>query len=217
MKTEKKTETSKRGRIAFRVLMIALISIFFGGAVYSINARRIVGNAMPMPFGVGLSVILSGSMEPTLSVNDLVVVKAADSYTVDDIVVYQSGSTLVIHRIVDIQGDVYITKGDANNTADEPIGLAVIKGKEVFSVPFVGLIVRLLQTTLGKLVVIALAAFLLARSWRKERTEGDEELDRIKKEIRRLKALEEASLPESEPAPSPASEGPDAQSGEKQN
>jgi uncharacterized protein YPO0396 len=52
----------------------------------------------------------------------------------------------------------------------------------------------MLQTTLGKLVVIALAAFFLSRSWRKERVEGDKELDQIKDEIRRLKSLEEEAL-----------------------
>ena len=207
---ESESKKGRGGRIVFRLLMILLISVFLGAAVYSVNARRVLHNAMPMPFGVGLSVVLSGSMEPTLSVNDLVVVRAADSYQTDDIIVYQSGSDLIIHRIVRIDGDAYITQGDANNTADEPIGLSAIKGKSVLVIPGVGLAVRLLQTTLGKLVVIVLAAVLLSRSRRKERAEGDAELDRIKDEIRRLKALEEASAPQAEgsraepQAPAPA-------------
>lgn len=200
MKTEKKPAGSTKGRIVFRVLMIALISVFLGVTVYSINSRRVLHNAMPMPFGVGLSVILSGSMEPALSVNDLVVVRTADSYDLDDIVVYQSGSELIIHRIVAIQDGLYTTKGDANNAPDEPIDLSAIRGKEVLSIPYVGILVRMLQTTLGKLVVIALAAFFLSRSWRKERAEGDKELDQIKDEIRRLKALEEEALAKQTPS-----------------
>ena len=216
MKTKAaETKKGRAGRSFFRILMILLISLFFGAAVYSINARRVLRNAMPMPFGVGLSVILTGSMEPTLSVNDLVLVRAADSYQLDDIVVYQSGSDLIIHRIVGIEGDAYITQGDANNAPDEPLALSAIKGKAVASVPYLGFLVRLLQTTLGKLVIIVLAALLLGRSWRRERSEGDAELDQIKDEIRRLKALEEASLEAREqaaaceavppePAPEPA-------------
>ena len=216
MKTKAKPKGRAR-RITFRILLILLISLFFGGAVYSLNARRVLGNAMPMPFGVGLSVVLSGSMEPTLSVNDLVVVHAADDYELDDIVVYQSGTDLVIHRIVDIQDEVYILKGDANNTADEPVPLSAIKGKEIFSIPYLGLFVRLLQTTVGKIVVIALAAFLLNRSWRKERSEGDEELDRIKDEIRRLKALEEEALAAQETAPSRQAQQQDPEENENQD
>ena len=39
--------------------------------VYLWNASSLAGNAMPMPFGFGMAVVLSGSMEPVLSVNDL--------------------------------------------------------------------------------------------------------------------------------------------------
>ncbi len=216
MKTKAKPKGRAR-RITFRILLILLISLFFGGAIYSLNARRVLGNAMPMPFGVGLSVVLSGSMEPTLSVNDLVVVHAADDYELDDIVVYQSGSDLVIHRIIDVQDEVYILKGDANNSADEPVAPAAIKGKAIFSIPFVGLFIRLLQTTLGKIVVIALAVFLLNRSWRKERNEGDEELDQIKDEIRRLKALEEDALAARENAQSLQTQQPHPEENENQD
>lgn len=192
MSSKTPEKKGRGGRLAFRLLMIVLISLFFGGAVYSVNARRVVGNAMPMPFGIGLSVVLSGSMEPTLSVNDLVLVREADSYQVDDIVVYQSGSDLIIHRIVALEGEAFVTQGDANNTPDEPIGRAAIKGKAAVVIPWLGLLVRLLQSTLGKIAVIVLAALLLGRSWSRERSEGDAELDQIKAEIRRLKALEEA-------------------------
>ena len=202
MKTEARPR-SRAGRIFFRLLMILLISLFLGGAVYSVNARRVLGDAMPMPFGYGLSVVLSGSMEPALSVNDLVVVQAADSYEIGDIVVYQSGRSLIIHRIVDIEGEVCTPKGDANNTADEPIPLTAVKGRAIRTIPWLGLPVRLLQTTVGKIVIIALAVFLLSRSWHRERSEDDQELDQIKDEIRRLKAIEEAGLPDREAAPSP--------------
>lgn len=209
MKTEAKPR-SRAGRILFRLLMIGLISLFLGGAVYSINARRIVGDAMPMPFGYGLSVVLSGSMEPALSVNDLVVVQAADSYEIGDIVVYQSGRSLIIHRIVELEDGVCTPKGDANDLADEPIPLTAVKGRAIHVIPYLGLPVRLLQTTIGKIVVILLAALLLSRSWRRERTEDDEALDQIKDEIRRLKALEEAALPDAETAPAPGLKDPPA-------
>ena len=63
---------SKLKKLLPRLLCYLLISLVLGGTAYSWNARRLAGNAMPMPFGVGLSVVLSGSMEPTLSVNDLI-------------------------------------------------------------------------------------------------------------------------------------------------
>ena len=185
------------GRLAYRIALIVLLSIFVGASVYSINARRLMRNAMPMPFGFGASVVLSGSMEPTLAVNDLVIVLSADDYSVGDIVVYQDGDLLVIHRVVEIGESYLVTRGDANNTADDPVDLSLVKGRMAFAIPLVGLVVRLLQTLPGTLVVIVLAVFLMNRSWKKEREEDDRKLDEIKEEIRRLKGLDDNNSQES--------------------
>jgi signal peptidase len=190
--TDPDNKNRRTGRLIYRIVLIVLLSVFLGGSVYSLNARRVMRNALPMPFGVGASVVLSGSMEPTLSVNDLVIVRAAESYAEGDVVVDQSGSSLVIHRIVRVEDEYVVTKGDANNTEDDPVSLSAVKGRMAFAIPFLGLPVRLLQSTLGSVLVIVLIAALVSLSWRKERAEDDKKLDDIKEEIRRLKELEDS-------------------------
>ena len=118
-------------------------------------------------------------------------IRAADAYEVGDVVVYQSGSSLVIHRIVRVEDEYVVTKGDANNTEDDPVSLSAVKGRMAFAVPYLGLPVRLLQSPLGTILVIVLIAALVSLSWRKEKAEDDRQLDEIKNEIRRLKELEE--------------------------
>ncbi len=205
MTNQTKPETkSKTGRLAFRIVLLLLLSIFIGTSVYSLNARRVFRNAMPMPFGLGSSVVLSGSMEPTLSIHDLVLVKAQEDYQVGDIVVYQSGGSLVIHRIVELRDGGYVTKGDANNTEDGVVAPEAVKGRMFFRVPYLGAAVRFLQTLPGAVLVIALAAFLINRSWTRERAEDDEQLEQIKEEIRRLKDREEAAGQEKEDPEHPA-------------
>ena len=183
---------SKSGRrTVFRIVLIALLSVFIGVSLYTVNARRVLRNEMPMPFGFGVSVVLSGSMEPTLSVNDLVVIRSAESYQTDDVVVYQSGGSLTIHRVVRTGNGFVVTRGDANNTEDDPVALDAIKGRMILVIPLVGVAVRFLQTLPGTLIVIALAVFLVNLSWTKEKEEDDREIERIKAEIRRLKEEEE--------------------------
>ena len=109
MKQEKR---SKKNPV-LRWCLLAVLALIIGINLYSFNATTLAGNAMPMRFGIGSAVVLSGSMEPTLSVNDYVIVQAADSYAVGDIVVYQSGNSLVIHRVVEIDGENIIARGDA--------------------------------------------------------------------------------------------------------
>lgn len=170
-----------------RILALSLVAAFLGCNIYLWNAQSLTGNAMPMPFGVGAALVLSGSMEPTLSVDDLIFVKAQDGYEVGDVVVFQSGGSLVVHRIMEINGDMVITQGDANNAPDEEMELSRIRGEVVGCVENAGGIVRLLKSPIVSIGLVAGAVFLLERSYRKEKQQDDDEMDKIKAEIRKLK------------------------------
>lgn len=189
----------KAGRIVLRAVLILVISLTLGLTVYTWNAKRMMHNELPMPFGVGASVVLTGSMEPTLRVNDLVVVKRADEYNVGDIVVFQQGNQLIIHRIIEKNDEEakITTKGDANNIDDGQIPVSAVKGKYSFRVPFVGLIVKGLKTVPGIIIVLGLSAFLMIRSWRNERMESDKDLDDLRKQIAELKGEGDTRSPES--------------------
>ena len=169
-----------------RIVLLLVCGVILGVNVYMANARNLVGNQLPMPFGFGAAVVLSGSMEPTLSVNDLIIVKEQEQYAVEDIVVYQSNS-LIVHRIVDMNDTQVITKGDANNVQDSAITKDAIKGKVVCVIPFVGSMINLLKTPLGIVIIIAAAIALVEIPRRREKAKDDEEKQKIIDEIRRLK------------------------------
>lgn len=170
-----------------RISVLVLLAVLIGVSIYSINASMLGGNALPMPFGFGMTVVLSGSMEPELSVDDLLIVTPSDTYEVGDVVVYQTQRTAVVHRIVSINGDKIITRGDANSGDDEPITQANIKGKVVFAIPFIGLIVNLIKTPFGTILLLGAAVWLLEASFKKEKDKKAEELAAIRREIEELK------------------------------
>lgn len=181
----KKKKTVKK--TVCRYILFSFIGIVLGLFVYTQNAKGLLKDKMPMPFGYGMSVVLSGSMESRLSVDDLVIIKATDNYKVDDIVLFQDGNSLVIHRIIEIDGDTVITKGDANNVADEPIQKSQIKGVLVYDIAGFGAVVNILKQPVV-IILILVAAFLLNElSYRKEKDNDTEELDEIKKMIEELK------------------------------
>lgn len=185
----------KKKKTDRKVLLRRVLLILFGAAlglnVYMINANSIVGEQLPTPFGFGAAVVLSGSMEPELSTGDLIIVKETDDFEVNDVVVYQDGIGLVVHRIVDIEGDTVITKGDANNAADQPIDRTAVKGTVSFSVPFAGNIVTFLKSKIGTVCIIIAIIALVELSRRRERQEYDEERQKIIDEINRLRREEE--------------------------
>lgn len=170
-----------------RIFVLVLCGLILGVNVYLANANSLVGNKLPMPFGYGSAVVLSGSMEPEFSKGDLIVVKETNDYKLKDIVVFQDGGSLVVHRIINIDGETVTTKGDANNSPDEPIELSSIKGRVLFHIPFVGNIAGFLKTPIGTICIIAAAIALIEIPRRSEKKKDDEEREKIIEEIKRLK------------------------------
>ncbi len=170
----------------WRVILLAAMGIVIGSAVFNWNARTLAGDRMPMPLGYGASVVLSGSMEPELSVDDLVIVKKTDKINVGDVIVFQSEQDLIIHRVVKLDGDTVTTRGDANNRDDDPISRKNIKGVMVCAIPKVGVAVDFLRQPVV-VVAILLAAFALTElSYRKEKDRDQDELEQLKAQIREL-------------------------------
>ena len=178
---------SKRSKAIVRIILIVLVALVIGLNVYSINASRLAGDVVPMPFGVGAAVVLSGSMEPELSIGDFLIVVKENSYIVGDVVVFQDGRSSVTHRIVSMSDTEVITKGDANNTEDDPISLDRIKGKVVLVIPFIGYLISLIKTPIGTVAILVVAIILLERSFRAEKESDKKKLDEIRAEIERLK------------------------------
>ena len=174
-----------------RRIVLAVAAVIIGVRVYAWNAESLVGNQMPMPFGYGAAVVLSGSMEPTLSVDDVIIAKETEELAVGDMVVYQDGTSVVVHRIVALDAEMVQTKGDANNALDAPITKDVIKGKVIAYIPRAGHVVAFLKTPFGIFGILAAAVLLMEFSYRKEKEKDDDELERIKAEIRKLREEQE--------------------------
>ena len=177
---------------ALRYALLAILGLVIGVNLYSFNASSLMGNRLPMPFGYGAAVVLSGSMEPEFSTGDLVIVGETDSVEVGDVIVYQDGGMLVVHRVVGLDGELITTKGDANNVADQPINEAAVKGEVVASVPVLGRLVSFLKSPLGMaLAILGAIALLEAPRWAERRRDEEErraiaaEIEKLKRELRR--------------------------------
>lgn len=169
-----------------RAVLVAA-ALIIGVNLYVWNASGLLGDQLPMPFGYGAAVVLTGSMGDALPIDSLIFVKEQNTCAEGQIVVFQTGRSLVVHRVVEVDGDTVITKGDANNTVDEPIAMSDIRGVVIGKIPGVGSLVRWLKTPVGILCVLLLAVGLIELSNRKERQDEDEELEKIRAEIHALK------------------------------
>ena len=174
-----------------RRILLAVAAVIIGVRVYAWNAESLVGNRMPMPFGYGAAVVLTGSMEPTYAIDDVIIAKEMEHYQVGDVVVYQDGDMVIVHRVVAVDEETIQTMGDANNVVDAPIAKDKVKGKVIASIPSMGGVVRFMKNPAAVVGILAVAVFLMEFSYRKEKEKDDEELERIKAEIRKLKDEQE--------------------------
>ena len=91
-------------------------------------------------FGYRIYKVASGSMEPYLKVNDIIIIKKSNNYKVNDIITYKVDKEYITHRIVEIDNEKIITKGDFNNTEDKPIKKSDVIGKLFYKFKYFGFI-----------------------------------------------------------------------------
>lgn len=130
---------------------------------------------LPILGGWGSYVIESGSMEPSISVGDVVVAKPTprdEQIRVGRVFVLDDPATdephLLVHRVVALNDDgTYTTAGDANDVTDvTPLPRSEVRATAVLLSPYVGLPVVWAQSghwfRLLAWVLITCAAFVLA-------------------------------------------------------
>lgn len=154
------------------VLVIILINLF---SVFNIPI-----------FGIRLFRVGSGSMEPYLNVRDLIIIKKSDKYEIDDVVTYKKNGEYITHRIISIDDNEVITKGDANNTSDIPISKEMIVGKLIYKFKTLGFISYLFsrKATLILLFIVGLVLTIIIPDKNERKRKKYEEKKKIEKEIR---------------------------------
>lgn len=113
--------------------------------------------------------VISGSMEPTYSVGDLIYVKEVNPYDIKEgmAITFVLNEDLVVatHRVVEVdtENQYFYTKGDANDTADSaPVHFNNVIGVPQFSLPFLGYVSDFIQNPPGMYITLAVGAVLIA-------------------------------------------------------
>ncbi len=150
-------------KIAVRVIRFVLITVLVLLLAFNLFllASKAITGEMPSVFGYSSAVVISGSMSPTIEVDDMVIIHREDVYSRGDIITYKDGKSLVTHRIHEIMEDGYITKGDANNTTDGTVSPDSVVGRVVLVIPKVGKLIFFLRTPLGMCGIVLIGVLLI--------------------------------------------------------
>lgn len=108
---------------------IAILTLIF--TIYYNIQIKILDKKYVNVFGYTFFEVATGSMSGTLDIGDIIIVKITKQIKTNDIIVYKKYESYITHRVIEIENNKIITKGDANNTNDEPIGKEDVVGKVV--------------------------------------------------------------------------------------
>lgn len=172
------------------LLLVILVMVVYGKCILTFT-----DNKYPSYFGYTIFEVASGSMEPTLYTNDVILIKLTkDNLKKDDIIAFNNENAIITHRIVFIDGDTLTVKGDHNNTIDMPIQRGQIIGKVVKIFPKFGIWKKVIaEPKILIAIFVTLLLFDFALSYdgtsKKDRTEekedetfnDSEEVEKVKK------------------------------------
>ena len=117
--------------------------------------------------------IVSGSMQPTINIDDIVIVKKVKKEDIqkNDIITFTTNEGTITHRVVGIQENnnksIYYTKGDNNQSSDEMIIVyEQIEGKYKWKIPKAGKLLSLIKNRFVFVVILLILAvcYLLDRN-----------------------------------------------------
>lgn len=161
MQRKKNSVYEKKLTGLIRTFIVLALCFVIPLYLWHLTSGKISEQKLPTVFGFSQAVVLSGSMEPTFSVGDLLIIHKEDAYQCGEVITFSDGAYMTTHRIVEETADGFITRGDYNNTPDgEPVKPEQIKGRVVKIIPKLGKGLLFMKSPPG-VIMILLAGLLL--------------------------------------------------------
>lgn len=190
---ENKAMLKKLGNMLFYVVLISLLSISF------IMVKSIKDGKQPTIMGHKFFTVMTGSMQPSIMVGDLVIAKelSPEQINVGDVITFksQNSENITTHRVKEIIRDgleiKYITQGDANNVQDQnPVESKLVIGKVVKCIPKVGMVMSWMKSNLSLIIVgiFAITALSVIGSNLRRKLKSIDEEERQNKEKEKVDA-----------------------------
>ena len=118
----------------------------------------------------GIYKVMTGSMETGIHSGDYILVKKSSNYKKGDVITYMKDGNYITHRIVKIENNKIITKGDANNVEDEAIEKEDIVGKYVFKSKIMNFIIDN-KYFIAAIIILLYVASIIFDKYKREQIE----------------------------------------------
>lgn len=145
-----------------KVLITIILLIILSFNLFNLVSIKILGNELPKINGYAYLEVISGSMEPKIKKGDIIIIDTkVKKYKAKDIITFKDvNGSFVTHRIIEINDDKLITKGDANNTIDDAINKKDIVGRYVYQINGAGALIKSLRSPFILVMILVIGILL---------------------------------------------------------
>lgn len=145
-----------------KIIVITLLTLIFLYNIYNYINTKILKNNITEVGGYAILEVVSGSMEPTIKVGDMIVINTNyKDYKKDDIVTFLDvNDAFVTHRIVKINDNEIVTKGDANDSNDDATKTSRIVGKYVYRLSGLGAILASFKSPVTLTIILIMGIII---------------------------------------------------------
>ena len=178
MKEKKKNVREKILNIVLNtfIVVFGIILLF---SIYNNVQVSIFGKDYSDFFGYSIFEVQTGSMKPEIDPGDWILVKSSQNIKLDDIITYKQDGEFITHRVIGVYNNTFITKGDANNSKDDPIDQKQVVGKVVKILPHFGI---LKKTIFNPIVLVAIITTILVSNYVLKKNKKEVKEEEIKRE-----------------------------------
>lgn len=148
-------------RIIFGIVSI-ILGIILVINLYNFININLLKNDISSIAGYSVLEVVSGSMEPTIHVGDMIIINTNDKECeAGDIITFRDvNGSFVTHRIVAINDKEMITQGDFNDSQDEPISVDNIVGKYVTRIPNGGKVISAFKSPFTMIMILVIGVLI---------------------------------------------------------
>lgn len=171
----------ENAKIVKKVIEVIAVILIYNIILIMISSENV---SILNMFGYKSYIIKTNSMEPTISVNDVIIAKKVDKRDIKmgDVITFLHNGEVITHRItkVDLNGE-YTTKGDNNNIEDIfKTNYDNIEGKHIVTIPYLGKLVQILDNKIVFLIITLVALiFIFFMIQKQEKRDNRREKKRI--------------------------------------
>lgn len=143
--------------------------------------------------GIYMFNIISESMEPTLEIDDVVIVKkcSPEELKVGDIITFEHDGRTISHRILKITKDEELkitTKGDNNDVPDkDEVDPSKVYGKVLFRIRKIGKLIHYIQNVRGFINIAIFIVIIYVLVSLRDNQKNSRKIKRKKYEIKKMR------------------------------